>query len=186
MPTPRTMLAVARPLAAGVVLLAIAGCGHGGAAGAAAVGGWKATDACAVIDKATVAATLGGTITSAKLGAVKDQGGGLPLYSQCSFLLGDGRMLVFGTGQSTDGETLDHQVADMRRQARMISDSSPVDVPGLGKAALWAPDVHALYVFLGDGRFVSATLAQIDFRRKQAPIETVKAQEIAILRKAGA
>lgn len=190
--------ACAPTLAIAATALALCSCGGGGAASNASAGamtttasdtaisGWKATDACAMMDKSVVAATLGSAVQSATLGAVKDEGNGFPLYSQCEFLLADGRMLVFGTGQYTNGADLAGQLGDMRRQAKMISDKSPADVPGLGKAALWVADVGALYVFFGDGRYASATVAQTDVRNKQDGPEKVQADDTAILRKAGA
>lgn len=184
----------ARSLAIAASTLALCGCEGGGAASNAGAGGaatavaseWKATDACAMMDKGFVATTLGSAVRSATLGAVKDEGDGFPLYSQCEFLLADGRMLVFGAGRYTNGADLARQVADMRGQAKMISDKSPTDLPGLGKAALWVADVGALYVFFGDGRYASATVMQTDARNKQDGPEKVQADDAAILRKVGA
>lgn len=176
--------------------LALAGCGRpsGGsdnmsvaASGTvAATSGWKATDACALLDKEVVAATLGSPVSNAELGAVKAEGNGFPLYSQCAFTLADGRMLVFGAGRYTNGASLSEQLSDMRRQAAIVSKAAPVDLPGLGKAALWLADMNQLYAFFGDGRYVSATLMQTDFRKKPDADAKVKADETAILHKAGA
>ena len=176
----------------GSLALALGGCGSSGgssnASGSAAAGpiAWKATNACALLDKSVVTTTLGSAVKSTKLSAVKDEGNGFPLYSQCEYMLEDGRMLIFGAGQYTNGATLAEQVKDMRSQASMVTDKSPADFPGLGKAALWAPDLHAMYAMFGDGRYVSATLSQVDFHRKPDAVDKIQADAVAILHKAGA
>ncbi len=178
-----------RFVAIGAPMLALSACGGGsggsGSAVAAGGGSWKATDACAILDQSVVAATLASAVSSAELSAVKKEGDGADLYSQCAYKLADGRMLVFGTGQATNGASVADQVKEMRRQAAMMTDKPPVDLPGVGKAALWSPEVHALYAFLGDGRFVSATLSQLDFTKPQPATEKVQTDEIALIRKAG-
>lgn len=180
-------------LLTGSVALALSACGGGGtasnasgAAGTAAPGasGWKATDACAILDKGRVVAVLGSPVATATLGAVKDEGNGFPLYSQCEFTLEDGRMLIFGTGQYTNSTTLAEQVADMRRQTALVA-KEPVDLPGLGKAAFWAKELGAVYVFIGNDRYMSATVVQPDMRKPQVTLEKTQADDIAILRKAG-
>lgn len=170
--------------------LLLAGCGGNGSGGGGADGGatatWKATDACAVLDKAVVAATLNAAVASAKLDVVHAAGGGEPLFSQCVYTLADGRMLMFGTGQATNGSSLHEQVEHMRDQASVLSNTKAVDLPGLGKAALWSPELGSLYAFLGDGRFAAATLAQPDFRKPQPSTSQIQAADTAILRKVGA
>lgn len=89
-----------------------------------------------MLDKEVVAATLGAKVQTAELSAVKDQGG-FDLYSQCSYALADGRMLVFGTGQATNDVTVPEQVKSMRDQGAIIATKPIVDLPGVGKAALW-------------------------------------------------
>lgn len=172
---------------------ALPGCGGAGSSGQSGgggvPGGWTALDACKTLDKAVVAATLRSSVTTAELNAVKSEGGGFPLYSQCAYQLADGRMLVFGTGQYTNGTTQAEQVKDIRKQLASISKTGPVDLPGVGKAALWAEETHMMYVFIGNDRYLSANLAHIPSLGKSDPnetTETVKADEIAILRKAGA
>lgn len=144
--------------------MALAACGGGGGGGAAGgtAGGWKATDACAIMTKETVARTLGGTVTSAELQAVHDgSAGNGDLYSQCTFNLADGRLLVFGTAQAPGDPDVAATVASLRGQAAIVTDEQPVDLPGVGRAALWLPRMNALYVVLGDGRWASATLGRI-------------------------
>ena len=182
-------------LLGGGLACTLCACGGGGGASnmasdagstsAAAASGWSATDACKLLDKSAVATTLGSPVATATLGAVKAEGNGFPLYSQCEFTLEDGRMLVFGTGQYTNNTSLAEQVADMRRQTALVA-KDPVDLPGLGKAAFWAKELGAVYAFIGNDRYMSATVSQPPFRKAQASDEKTKADDIAILRKAGA
>lgn len=192
------MTTIARPwtiLLISGIACALSSCGKGpaafnggnnaGSTSATTASGWAATDACKLLDKGIVATTLGSPVVTATLGAVKAEGNGFPLYSQCEYTLDDGRMLIFGTGQYTNNTTLAEQVADMRRQAALVA-KAPVDLPGLGKAAFWAKELSAVYAFIGNDRYLSATVSQPDMRKPQATDEKIEADDIAILRKAGA
>lgn len=139
-----------------------------------------------MLDKAIVAKTLGAEIVSAKLDAVKAEGDGFDLYSQCAYRLADGRMVVFGTSQATNGASVADQVARIRGQLSQVATKPIVDLPGVGKAALWVAEMNTLYAFLGDGKFASVLVANPDFRAKRPSDEKTRADDIAILRKVGA
>lgn len=167
-------------------MLALAGCGGSSSPDQVATTGgaaWQATDACAVLDRRVIAEVLGTTVTDAKLSAVKDAGDGADLYSQCDYMLADGRTLVIGTGRATNGATVAEQVKDMRRQAAIMTTEPPSDLRGVGKAALWSAEVNALYAFFGSGRWVSTALGQPDFRKPQPVKDRVQADEIALVRR---
>ena len=177
----------------GALALMLTACGGGAGGGNAtdtsgvvAASGWKATDACAIMSRPTVAKTLGTAVATAELQAVKDGSvGNGDVYSQCTFTLADGRMLVFGTAAAAGSPDVAGVVASLRGQMGIVTNERPVELPGVGKAALWLPQMHALYVALGDGRWASATLAGFG---KAAAItsDAAQADSIKLMRTIGA
>jgi len=182
-----------RAMVAMMLALGAGGCGGGSGnttadskESALATGSsWDAMDACSIMSKSVVAATLKAEVTSSKLGAVKDGSIG-PKYSQCEFTLADGRMLVFGTAQDDANISPADQIANTRKQIGMISNQPPADLPGMGKAALWSGDVHAMYVALGGGRMVSATVSQVLMGKTAYTGDQARDDSIALLKHAGA
>ncbi|MDG2533852.1 hypothetical protein P6144_09365 [Sphingomonas sp. HITSZ_GF] len=159
--------------------------GNGGTAApagsTASDGGKDVLDACATLDKAVVGQSLGATVQSAELSAVHDGADGADRYSQCAYSFGGTKMVVFGSGQSSDGagEDVAHLTARVRKQMQEGANAPTEDVPGVGKGGLWNPELHMLYVFTGEGRFWSFTLGTMG-----APDQ--KAAAIALARKLGA
>lgn len=147
-----------------------------GASGAADV-----LDACAKLDKAVVGQSLGATVQSAELSAVHDGTDGADRYSQCAYSFGGTKMVVFGSGQSSDGASEDvaHLTARVRKQMQEGANAPTEDVSDIGKGGLWNPELHMLYVFTGEGRFWSFTMGTMG-----APDQ--KAAAIALARKLGA
>lgn len=88
-------------------------------------------------------------------------------------------MLVFGAGESSDGasETVDRMIARFGKQMA-ITRVSPESVGGVGKAALWNDELHALWVFPQNGRYYAFTLSKVG-----QPDQ--KAAAIALARKFG-
>jgi len=115
-------------------------------------------DACALLDKSVVAKTLGRPVQSTELSAVHDGSEGSERFSQCTYKFGELDMLVFASGQSSDS------VADLTTRFRdqmQIAKAPTADVAGVGKAALWNEDLHALWVFPGNDRYYGFTLYKV-------------------------
>lgn len=167
------------------VTLSACGGGGGNLAGGtaqnarAAASGDDVLDACAHIDKAAIEQTLRGKIQSTELSAVRDGGqGNGDRFSQCAYNFGGLNILVIGTGISYGNPSVAEQVESMRSEIKMGSNTPTEDVPGIGKAALWNPGLHALYLFPGDKRLLSFT-----FNKLGEPDQ--KAAAIKLARKLG-
>lgn len=158
--------------------LLLAGCNGQKSGGEAPAIGARDRDACATLGKDVVAKSLSASVVTAEAMPVRSGDDGTT-YSQCSYKLDDSRMLVFGKGHDADA-TLKDQLDRVRGQLSAAG-GNPSDLPGIGKAGLWVASSHMMYVFLGDGDFVSATLTQFDPRKKQTP-EEIRAAELVLLR----
>ncbi|MCP3734652.1 hypothetical protein M9979_07180 [Sphingomonas sp. RP10(2022)] len=171
------------------VLLAatLAGCGgNDGRSGdaTATADGWDERDACKTLPKERVATLLRGTVIKAELAAVQDDRD-YDTFSQCSYTFDDGRIAVVGTGHLVSKDPLADQVEKQRAQANAaIGPTTPL--AGVGKAALYAPNMNMLWAFLGDGRYLQINLAQIVPGQDKMPADTLKAQVIALARALGA
>ena len=173
---------------AGAAIIGLCGCGSGSGSGSGEsgpIGGAKVTDACAAIDKGVVAATLRSAVKSTELSAVQADPDRADLYSQCTFVLADNRIVVIGTGKSTTGADV-AALADRYRKESAGAGSTPSDVAGVGKAAVWADKLQSLYVFPGDGRYLTITTAQMAFGKAKVAPDTIKADAIALAGKLGA
>lgn len=163
-------------------LLALAGCGgspeasgNGAAADAAAGSGatataasggmpadFKATDACAVIDKAAVGTALGVTVTEASLGLVHEPSGGADAAtSECTYLFDGGRATVM-TRWSPIGDTSDDTITQARNTTnatlKPFGGGTVEDVPGVGRASLWVEKIGQLQTFIGKDRMIMITV----------------------------
>lgn len=148
----------------------------GAAESATAASGGDVLNACAHLDKGAIEQTLGSKVQSAELSAVRDgsQGNG-DRFSQCAYDFGDLNILIVGTGISYGNPSVAEQVESMRAEIKMASNAPTEDVPGLGKAALWNPGLHALYLFPGDRRYLSFTLNKVgEPDQKAAAIELAR------------
>lgn len=171
--------------------LVLVGCGSKGgetdkAAEAAGVAdGWKATDACSVLDKAVVAEALKQPAGETMLGLVNEAGTATAATSECTYTGADGATVAqLMTRRSPIADNTPETIAAARSagQAAMkaFSDKPFEDVPGLGKAAFFAPGIDQLTVFIDDSRMITVTV------RKVPEGASGKDLAIALAKKAGA
>ncbi|MDO7841848.1 hypothetical protein [Sphingomonas immobilis] len=165
-----------------VSTLLISACGSGGststadsinATDARKAAGPSVTNACALIDKSVVASVLGSGIKSAELSAVKDGAGGTEQFSQCAYTFESGKMIVVSVGQSPDNPGVEEIQKRAVSQTAIVSNTPPVKVDGVGKAALWSPDMHMLQVYLEGGRFYYINMASAGGDEAQATAVTL-------------
>jgi hypothetical protein len=176
--------------------LLVAGCGGGSATlgngttaaaeAPATPGGmpanWKATDACSIIDKATMSAVLGTAVTETSVGLVHEPTAGASdaATSECTYLLDGGRATVMTRWSpiedNTDGAIATAK-ATMKQTLAAFGGGDVEDVPGLGKASFWVGKVDQLQSFIGEDRMVLITVPS-------SPDS--KAKAIALAKKAGA
>lgn len=145
---------------------------------AVATSAWDATNACALLDKAAVAAALKDTVTEASVALVHQASGAEAATSECTYILASGGRATFMTRNSPIADNTEAAIALARKATQktvsMFTDKKVEDVPGLGKAAFFVPGVNQLNVFIDDRRFVILTLSS-------APDATAKAASIALV-----
>ena len=182
-------------LAGATAILLLAGCGGNGGSSTgnssstttttttndpkAATGGWDATDACALLDKATLGAALKDQVTEASLGLVHQASGAEAATSECTYLLASGGRASFMARNSPIADNTDGAIAAARKVTQQsvsaFTDKKVEDVPGLGKAAFFVPGINQLNVFLDDNKFVILTISG-------APNATAKETAVALVR----
>lgn len=160
-----------------ILALALSACGGGssgnttsGATTASEGGGggtmpadFKATDACAVIDKATMGALLKTEVSETQLALVHEPNGNEAGTSECTYLTKDGRASLM-----TRWSPISDNSAEAMKTARDTSAASVKafgktieDVAGLGKTAFWVPGINQLSVFIGDAKFIIVTVPDV-------------------------
>ncbi|MBX3593003.1 hypothetical protein [Sphingomonas sp.] len=160
-------------LATGSILLA--GCGGGGsgstpatadngAAPAAVAGGggatppagWNALDACAVIDKAAMAAIVGKSVSETALGMVSESDGTTAATSECTYTLDGGEQATVMLRWSPIADNNEGAINLTRnglQQTLKAFGGSVETLNGLGKAAFWVDATKSLNVFIGEDKF---------------------------------
>ena len=156
-------------LAAVAASLTLAGCGGeaadkgdgaGTASSAAAKSGtapppdWNAADACAVVDKAAMAAILGQAVPRTPLGKV-NQTGSAALMLRWSPI-----------GDNSEGSI--NLTRNGLEQTLKGFGGHVETVGGLGKAAFWAAMTKSLNVFVGEDKFAIITVPASDASKEQA------------------
>lgn len=152
--------------------------------GAAAAGGmpanWQATDACTIIDKATMAEVLGTPVTGTELGLVHQPGAADAATSECTYTLADGRATLM-TRWSPINDNVEGSInaarSAMKQVVGMMGRGKVEDIAGLGKASIWVDGVGQLQTFIDDARMVTITVPDGPGAKDKA---------IALARKAGA
>lgn len=142
--------------------------------------GWDATDACKVVDSATMSAAAGKTVSDTVLAMVNEAGQTTAATSECTYdFEGGGQAKVLLRWSPIDDNTVEAiKLARSTSQQTMEAFGGTVsDVPGLGKAAFYSDMAQTLNVFIGEDRFAIITL----------PDEPgVKERTIALAKKLGA
>jgi hypothetical protein len=173
--------------AAATVLLALAGCGataDGGAVGAGATAGWDGTKACDRLSQADVQAATGQAAQPGKLEGVVPASGGGAAVSSCTFGLADGGSVGLLTRVSS-GQDLAGSVASIKNPPADMAMGTLVDVPGLGRAALWNDTTHQLHWWRDGDHYAILTFSGSNpFRREAMP--QARGQAIALARRMGA
>ena len=178
-------------LAGATAILLLAGCGSTGGSSAGnsgavttndtnvATGGWDATDACALLDKATLGAALKDQVTEASLGLVHQASGAEAATSECTYMLASGGRASLMARNSPIADNTDGAIAAARKATQQsvsaFTDKKVEDVPGLGKAAFFVPGINQLNVFLDERKFVILTISG-------APDATAKETAVALVR----
>ena len=122
---------------------------------------WRATDACSIIDKATMGEVLGVPVTETSLALVHEPGVADAGTSECTYLLGDDRASVM-TRWSPIGDNSEGVIkaarSTLNQTLKMFGNGKVEDVPGLGKASLWVDKIGQLQTFIGEDRMVLITI----------------------------
>lgn len=161
--------------------LALAACGQSGDAAktgeradakGAAPSGWNAADACAMVDKAKMAATAGKPVSEATLGLVHtSSGGGDATTSECSYIMEDGSrasvMLRWSPINDNTPETMALAFKTSKQAAEPFGGTVEA-VEGLGKSAFWTAKIDSMSVFIGDDKFAIITLPSNPSSKEQA------------------
>lgn len=161
--------------------LALSGCGQSGDAAktgeqadgkAAAPAGWNAADACAVVDKAKMAATAGKPVSEATVGLVHvSSGGGDATTSECSYIFEDGSRGSVMLRWSPIGDNTPDSMALALNTTRQTSEAFGAKVEvveGLGKSAFWIDKMASMNVFIDDAKFAIITLPTSPSAKEQA------------------
>jgi hypothetical protein len=163
--------------------LVLAGCGQSGdtaksaeqadaKGGSAAPAGWNAADACAVVDKAKMAATTGKPVSEATLGLVHESSGGSDATtSECSYIMEDGSHASVMLRWSPIGDNTPDAMAtalNTSKQSVEAFGGTAEPVEGLGKSAFWIGKIDAMNVFIGDDKFAIITLPSSPSSKEQA------------------
>ena len=160
-----------RMAVAATALVALVGCGGKGDGGntagpaagrAAGAAGWQATDACTTVGTAAVAQATDQAVTGTELDPVSQPDGLKAGFSMCTFALASGAKLTVLTREAADGDAYDQAVAEARRVGEEFG-APAVDVPGIGKAAMWIAKPASLQVFLDDRRYATISMFGADF-----------------------
>lgn len=129
---------------------------------AAEASGWDATDACELLDKATLGAALGDTVTETSLAFVHQPTAVEAATSECTYRLKGGRTATLMVRRSPIADNTPEVIAQTRKATeatmRAFSDKTIEDVPNLGKAAFFVPGINQMNVFLDDERLVVLTV----------------------------
>ena len=135
---------------------------------------WKATDACAMLDKGVVGQVLGSAVTKAELSTVTEPTDATAGLSMCSYTLADGKTASLLTRWSP---VPDNSVDAIKRTRAMSEETAPgkvVDVPGIGHNAYWVGGPLAqLNWFMGEDRYANLTLFGFDEVKAKVLAETL-------------
>lgn len=150
--------------------LLVGGCGSGAGGGGLASSKWQAKDACAMLDRAGVAAAIGQPITKVVPGDLSDTDNAT--IDTCAWWYSDAGAVTLLLRTSKSATMSDGDIA----QARSGGGITPpwTDVPGLGHAALWQKDMHSLQVFVDGTHYFTTAIT-----RPPAGLDT-KAAEIKL------
>lgn len=144
---------------------------------------WKATDACSILSKADVAAILKRDVAETSLALVHEPGEAEAGTSECTYSGADGNVASLQARWSPIADNNVGAIATARNAgaaALKAFGKTLEDVPGLGKAAFYAPGIDQLTVFLDDSRMIVVTAQKV-------PDGAVgKDVTIALAKKAGA
>lgn len=114
---------------------------------------WDAADACRTLDKAVVADATGSAVESAKLERVTAATSATAGFSQCSYVLADGRKVEFFARKSPIADNTPEAIDQAKNSIAIFTPESPEDVSGVGKAAFWVPMLGQLQFFIGEDRY---------------------------------
>ena len=143
---------------------------------------WKATDACSIIDKATMGSVLGTTVTEASVSLVHEpsSSAGDAATSECTYISESGRATVMTRWSPIGDNTavaISAAKSTMEATLAAFGGGKVEDVPGLGKASFWVAKVDQLQTFIGEDRMVLISVPSGPGSKDKA---------IALAKKAGA
>jgi len=123
------------------------------AATSSAKTGWNPLDACATLGKDTASRISGSPVTSTALSPVVQGTDTSAAFSMCTFKLANGGQLMLLTREAPFADATPESIAKSRTADGTLPPA--IDVPGLGKAALWSDTTKGLQVFIDDTRYLS-------------------------------
>ncbi|MGA9659706.1 MAG: hypothetical protein WBQ60_11480 [Asticcacaulis sp.] len=122
---------------------------------------FMATDACAVVDKAAMAAIVGQAVSETHLGMVSESDGTSAATSECKYTLSNGDeasvMLRWSPIDDNTEESINLTRNSMEQTLKAFGGKVEV-IDGLGKAAFWAGMSRSLNVFIGEDKFAIITI----------------------------
>lgn len=133
--------------------------------------GWNAADACAVVDKAKMAAIVGKPVSEASLGLVHVSSGADATTSECSYIMEDGDRASVMLRWSPIADNSEGAINLARNGAKQTIEAfggTIENVDGLGKSAFWIGKTDTMNVFIGEDKFVIITLPGGSASKEQA------------------
>ena len=171
-------------LGGSALMLAACGNGTGGGGIAGTGGGWDGTKACDYLKQADVEAVTGRKSAPGKLDGVVPAANGGAAVSICSYDLADGRNVGLLTRVSS-GQDMAATVDSIRNPPPGFAIGKNVDLPGVGKAALWNDETHQLNFWLDGDHYGVITFARGDYT-KRPDLSASREQAIALAHRLGA
>jgi hypothetical protein len=129
---------------------------------AARPAGWDAMDACSTVGTEAVTKATGKAVTGTALDPKSAPDGLKAGFSMCTFTLTGGAKLTVLTREAANGDDYDAAVAAARKLGEELG-SPPVDVQGLGKAAMWTAAPPSLQIFIDDRRYATISMFGANF-----------------------
>lgn len=141
---------------------------------------WKATDACAMIDRTAMSELLGKPVSETSLALVHEANGAEAATSECSYLFEDGSRASLMLRWSPIADNTEGAINLARNTLKQTAEAFGAkvdDVPGVGKAAFWVAKTDSLNAFIGGDKFLIVNTPSGPHSKEQA---------VAVARKLGA
>lgn len=125
---------------------------------------FKATDACSVLDKTTMASLLKTTVSETSLALVHEPSDSEAGTSECTYMTPDGRASVMlrwsPISDNTEGAMNGARNA-IAETVKAMGNIPIEDIAGLGKKAFFVTRINQLNVFIGDDKMAIITVPAV-------------------------